>query len=113
MLLTFRLFYKLKILFLIAIAITVAIPIKGFPENQSSKIPIGDFRVRVLKRNTNHIQTAALLCALQENKAKKKLIKEAWYEKLQDPISADDEFLVISIMGGMCPEIKPQKPGSY
>ena len=105
--------YNLKPFFLIAITIAVLLPIKGFSQIQSSKIPIGDFRVRVLKRNKNHIQTAALLCALQENKANKKLIQAAWYEKFQYPISADDQFLVISIMRGMCSEIKPEKPGFF
>ena len=36
-------------------------------------------------------------------------IQEAWTDKLKSPISNDDQFLVLSIMQDMCPEIKPQK----
>ena len=70
-----------------------------------SKIPLGDFKVRVLKRKQIHIETAALLCALYQNGATEEQIKDAWSEKLISPISDDDKFVVKSIMKGMCPEI--------
>ncbi len=38
---------------------------------QNSKAPFGKIEVRVLKRSEIHIETAALLCSLQENGAKK------------------------------------------
>ncbi len=78
-------------------------------QHQKPKTPLGDFKVKVLKRRQIHIQTAALLCALQENGASEEQIQAAWRERLEVPISEDDQFLVKSIMRGMCPEIKPQK----
>ena len=70
-------------------------------------MPLGEFKVKVLKRRQTHIQTAALLCALQENGASKSQIQKAWREFLEVPISEDDQFLVRSVMSGMCPGIKP------
>jgi len=99
--------YKLN-LFLI-IAIGLVLPFHAMAQHQKSKMPLGEFKVKVLKRRQTHIQTAALLCALQESRASKSQIQEAWEEQLEVPISADDQFLVRSIMSGMCPGIKPQK----
>ena len=90
------------------LAIGLALPLQVIAQPQPSKVPI----IRVLKRRQIHIETAALLCALQENGAKKSQLQEAWREKLDIPVNADDQFLVISIMRGMCPGVQPQKPSS-
>ena len=87
----------------------LSLPFQAIAQHQIPKTPLGDFKVKVLKRRQIHIQTAALLCALQENGASKIQIQEAWRELLEVPISEDDQFLVRSIMSGMCPGIKPQK----
>ena len=71
-------------------------------------MPLGEVKVRVLKRSQMHIQTAALLCALQENGASRSQIQQAYREKIKTPISADDQFLVSNVMRDMCPSIEPQ-----
>ena len=98
----------LKILLILAIGLTL--PLQVIAKPQASKVPLG--KIRVLKRRQIHIETAALLCALQENGASKSQLQEAWREKLDIPVNADDQFLVISIMKGMCPGVQPQKPSS-
>ena len=90
-------------------AIGLSLPFQAIAQHQKSKSPLGDFKVKVLKRRKMHIQTAALLCALHENDASEDRIQAAWRERLEVPISEDDQFLVRSVMSGMCPEIKPQK----
>ena len=90
------------------LAIGLALPLQVIAQPQPSKVPI----IRVLKRRQIHIETAALLCALQETGASKSQLQEAWREKLDIPVNADDQFLVISIMRGMCPGVQPQKPSS-
>ena len=90
------------------LAIGLALPLQVIAQPQPSKVPI----IRVLKRRQIHIETAALLCALQENGASKSQLQEAWREKLDIPVNADDQFLVISTMRGMCPGVQPQKPSS-
>ena len=98
---------KLKLILIFAIGLSLPFPAIAYP--QKSKMPLGEFKVKVLKRRQAHIKTAALLCALQENGASKSQIQEAWREWLKVPISEDDQFLVRSVMSGMCPAIKPQK----
>ena len=91
-------------------AIGFSLPFQALANTQNSKAPFGKIQVRVLKRRQIHIETAALLCSLLENGAQKDQIYEAWRDQIETPISADDQFLVISIMRGMCPNIQPQKP---
>ena len=97
--------WKLVLVF----AIGFSLPFQTLANTQNSKAPFGKINVRVLKRRQIHIETAALLCSLQEIGAKTSQIQEAWRDQIETPISADDQFLVISIMRGMCPEIQPQK----
>lgn len=78
-------------------------------QKPKSTMPLGEIKVRVLKKRQAHIQTAALLCALIENGASEDQIQTAWRERLEIPISEDDQFLVRSVMSGMCPGITPQK----
>ncbi len=99
--------YSLKLILILATGLSL--PSQAIAQYQKPKTPLGDFKVKVLKRRQIHIQTAALLCALQENGASEEQIQAAWRERLEVPISEDDQFLVRSIMRGMCPEIKPQK----
>ena len=87
----------------------LSLPFQAIAQHQKSKTPLGDFKVKVLKRRQIHIQTAALLCALQDNGASEDQIQTAWRERFEVPISEDDQFLVRSVMSGMCPAIKPQK----
>ena len=98
--------FKLVLVF----AIGLALPLQTLADSQNSKVPFGKIKVRVLKRRKIHIETAALLCSLHETGAEKSQIQEAWRDQIETPISADNQFLVISIMRGMCPEIQPQKP---
>tara|TARA_B100000579_G_scaffold190744_1_gene155795 strand:+ start:1072 stop:1416 length:345 start_codon:yes stop_codon:yes gene_type:complete len=98
--------FKLILVFLIGFSL----PFQVLANTQNSKVPFGKIKVRVLKRRQIHIETAALLCSLQEIGAKNSQIQEAWRDQIETPISADDQFLVISIMRGICPEIQPQKP---
>tara|TARA_Y100001968_G_C18991952_1_gene541813 strand:- start:106 stop:456 length:351 start_codon:yes stop_codon:yes gene_type:complete len=100
--------YKLNLFLVFLIGLTL--PFQTLANTQNSNVPFGKIRVRVLKRRQIHIETAALLCALQENGAQKNQIQEAWRDQIETPISSDDKFLVISIMHGMCPNIQPQKP---
>ena len=100
--------YRFKLVLVFAIGL--ALPFQTLANTKNSKVPFGKIKVRVLKRTQMHIETAALLCALQGTGAKKSQIQEAWTDQIETPISADDQFLVISIMRGMCPEIQPQKP---
>ena len=100
---TFKL--KLFLPFIIGLVFFPQIPLLAKP----SSIPFGDFKVRALKRRESHIQTAAMLCALQENGAEIITIQAAWTDKLQLPITDDDQFLVMSIMQDLCPKTKPQK----
>ena len=97
-----------KVKSFLILAIGLALPLQVIAQPQPSKVPI----IRVLKRRQIHIETAALLCALQETGASKSQLQEAWREKLDIPVNADDQFLVISIMRGMCPGVQPQKPSS-
>ena len=98
--------FKLVLVF----AIGFSLPFQTLANTQNSKAPFGKIQVRVLKRRQIHIETAALLCSLQENGAQKNQIQEAWRDQIETPINADDQFLVISIMSGMCPNIQPQEP---
>ena len=94
---------------LIILAICLSIPSQALAHLQLANMPLGDFKVRILKRQQKHIHTAALLCLLYEDGASETNIKQAWRENIEVPISANDQFLVNSIMRGMCPKIKPQK----
>ena len=105
-----KLLYKLNLFLVFLIGLTL--PFQTLANTQNSNVPFGKIRVRVLKRRQVHIETAALLCALQETGAKKSQIQEAWRGKIETPISADDKFLVINIMREMCPEIHPEKPSA-
>ena len=98
--------YNLKLLLIVAIFL--ALPFGTLAQHQRTKMPLGDFKVRNLKRRQKHIQTAALLCALHANGGSYSQIKEVWRDKLEVPISVDDEFLVNHIMGDMCPDIELQ-----
>ena len=94
---------------IIILVILFSIPSQALAHLQRTKMPLGDFKVRILKRRHKHIHTAALLCVLHENGTSESRIKQAWRDKIEVPISANDKFLVISIMREMCPRIKPQK----
>ena len=94
---------------LIILFVFLYIPSQALAQRQQAKMPLGDFKVRILKRRHQHIHTAALLCVLYENSNPENSIKQAWRDNLETPISANDQFLVISIMREMCPRIKPQK----
>ena len=99
--------YQSKLILIFFIGLFLTFPAIAY--EQKSKIPLGEFQVKVLKRRQIHIETAALLCALYENGGSKSQIQEAWREQIEVPISEDDQFLVRSVMSGMCPAIKPQK----
>ena len=99
--------YQSKLILIFAIGLSLPFPAIAY--QQKSKMPLGEFKVKVLKRRQIHIETAALLCALYENGGSKSQIQEAWREQIEVPISEDDQFLVRSVMSGMCPAIKPQK----
>ena len=62
-----------------------------------------EFKKKILKIDENNPFKPDHIIA-ERNK-----IQAAWTDKLQLPISDDDQFLVKSIMQDMCPEIKPQK----
>ncbi len=96
-------FLQIKV-FSLFILCSLLLP-SSFAQYPQSKIPLGELKVRVLKRKQIHIKTAALLCALYKNGGTSEKINEAWSERFVSPISADDEYLVKSIMKGMCPEI--------
>ena len=95
---------QIKVIFLFIFCLLLS-P-RSLAQYPKSKIPLGDFKVRVLKRKQIHIKTAALLCALHQNGGTSEQIKEAWNERFVSPINGDDEYLVKSIMKGMCPEFK-------
>ncbi len=103
-----KFFQNLKLVLVFVIGFSL--PFQALANTQNSKVPFGKIKVRVLKRRQIHIETAALLCSLQENGAQTSQVQEAWRDQIETPISADDQFLVMSIMRGMCPEIQPQKP---
>ena len=93
--------FNLLILFInCALFLTPSFSFAG-EKTLNNKLP--GFEVRVLKRKVEHKHTAALLCALIENKSSEKLIAEAWESQLEIPVSSDDEYLVKFIMRDMCP----------
>ena len=75
----------------------------SFAEETKLNKKLGGFEIRVLKREVEHIHTAALICSLLENNSSQNLIEDAWKSKLEQPITSDDKYLVRFIMRDMCP----------
>jgi len=97
-----------ELLYLILIGLSF--PLQVLSQVQQPKKPLGEFQIRVLKRNQKHLNTAALICALHlEKEAQANKLQSAWSKQFPIPVSVDDQTLVIITMQEMCPEIKPEK----
>ena len=97
-----QLFYK--VLFL------AIFNLNALAQESPIKQPLGNFEIRILKKEKHHLHTAALLCALHlEDNANESQIKAVWRNHFELPIHPDDELLVGHIMKDMCPEVKFKK----
>jgi len=97
-----QLFYK--VLFL------AIFNLNALAQESPIKQPLGNFEIRILKKEKHHLHTAALLCALHlEDNVKANQIKAVWRNHFQPPVHPDDALLVGHIMKGMCPEVNPEK----
>ena len=70
---------------------------------------ISGVEVKVHKKETKHIETSALLCALAINGNSLEDIKKNLDTFFKKPISKSDKFLINDVMNTMCPEIDKRK----
>ncbi|UPM49433.1 MULTISPECIES: hypothetical protein [unclassified Synechococcus] len=77
----------------------------GFPgASLAQGNPFGSFEVRTLKRETKHLETGALICALRLEGEGEALIAEAWTMHFPEGPSRDDQLLVNSTIRQLCPK---------
>ena len=65
--------------------------------------------VKSYKKERNHIETSALLCALAINGNSLEDIKKNLETTFKKPISRSDKFLINDVMSSMCPEFDNRK----
>ena len=65
--------------------------------------PFSGFEVRTLKREAQHLETGALICALRLEGESEALIAEAWTLHFPEGPSRDDRLLVNSTIRQLCP----------
>ena len=68
--------------------------------------PFGGFEVRTLKREAKHLETAALICALQLEGEGVDVIAKAWMMHFPKGPTRDDKLLVNSTTSQLCPSAK-------
>ncbi len=96
--------------FTLQILLVAVFTLNAFAQESTIKKPLGNFEIRILKKEKHHLHIAALLCALHlEDNANESQIKAVWRNHFEPPIHPDDELLVGHIMKDMCPEVKFKK----
>ena len=65
--------------------------------------PFSGFEVRTLKREAQHLETGALICALRLEGESEAVIAEAWTLHFPEGPSRDDRLLVNSTIRQLCP----------
>ena len=70
---------------------------------------ISGVEVKTYKKETKHIETSALLCALAINGNSLEEIKKNLETTFKKPISKSDKFLINDVMNSMCPEFDNKK----
>ena len=65
--------------------------------------PFSGFEVRTLKREAQHLETGALICALRLEGESEALIAEAWTLHFPEGPSPDDQLLVNATIRQLCP----------
>ena len=65
--------------------------------------PFSGFEVRTLKRETKHLETGALICALRLEGESEALIAAAWTMHFPEGPSRDDQLLVNTTIRQLCP----------
>ena len=68
--------------------------------------PFSGFEVRTLKRETKHLETGALICALRLEGESEALIAAAWTMHFPEGPSRDDQLLVNTTIRQLCPTVK-------
>ena len=109
--LTTKTFLKVKFIFLFLIFLNYLIPNQIFASKKRSII--SGVEVNVYKKERKHIETSALLCSLALNGKPLEKIRKAQEINFQNPISRSDKFLLVDIMGSMCPEFNYRKIFEY
>ena len=105
--LTTKTFFKIKFIFIFFIFLNFLIPSKIFALKK--RTIISGVEVKVYKKKKKHIDTSALLCALALNGNSSEDLKKTLEINFQKPISRSDQFLIVDIMGSMCPEFDNRK----
>ena len=100
--LNLKTFFKIKFIFIFFIFLNFSIPNKIFASKKRSII--SGVEVKVYKKERKHIETSAMLCALALSGKSNEDIRKTLEIKFQKPISRSDHFLIVDIMGSMCPE---------
>ena len=101
--LTLKTFYKKAFIFIFFLSISFLFPNEiSYSKKRSI---ISGIEVKVYKKERKHIETSALLCSLARNGKSLEDIKINLETTFKKPISKSDNFLLIDIMGNMCPEI--------
>ena len=107
MLITTKIFYKIKFIFIFLILSNFLFSENIFASKKRSII--SGVEVKVYKKEKKHIETSALLCALAINGNSLKEIKKNLEINFQNPISKSDKFLINEVMSSMCPEFDNRK----
>ncbi len=105
--LTTKTFLKVKIILIFLILLNYLIPNQIFASKKRSII--SGVEVKVYKKERKHIETAALLCSLSLNGKPVEKIRKALEINFQNPILRSDKFLLVDVMGSMCPELDHRK----
>lgn len=98
-----RNFFYIRKHFLVITLLIFQIQIALIAMGSENKSPF-TINVKVLKREKIHIETAALICALNYNNASSSQIEKVWSAKSDESIKNDDKYLVNSIIKDLCPE---------
>ena len=104
--LTLKTFYKRE--FIIVIFLLSFIFCDEISASKKRSI-ISGVEVKVYKKERNHIETSALLCALARNGNSLEEIKKNLATTFKKTISKSDKFLITDVMNAMCPEIDNRK----
>ena len=103
--LTFKTFYKKEFIIIILLSFIFCDEISA----SKKRSIISGVEVKVYKKERNHIETSALLCALARDGNSLEEINKNLETTFKKPISKSDKFLINDVMNAMCPEIDNRK----
>ena len=104
---TLNTFYKIKFIFIFLFILCTLIP-SEISASKKRRI-ISGVEVKIYKKEREHLETSALLCALALDGYSLEDIKKNLEINFQKPISKSDKFLINNLMSSMCPEFDNKK----